>query len=352
MRLSSLNLIAYGHFTDHGIVFPPSKGLYVIYGPNEAGKSICIRAIRGLLYGIPENTADDFFHESKQLRVGALLLRSDQERLSIIRRKGRKDTLLGPDGLPIPEDKLRSFLGGIDRETFIRVCGMSRDELVSGGRSIMEGKGSVGESLFSAGLGGADLKGLLEALETDGAELFKPSGTIPKLNSGARTYKELKTKVRDLSLLPREWEELENKVSSLEEHSRQLKDCIVQFSTKEDHLKRLSDALPLIAELKECRRKRADLGEVKILREGFSTERNQFQSEIAHALSEEKTASERIEEINRELEDVIVPEDLLAQEKTVQTMVEELGGVLKAQKDLPRVHGQMLEASNDANYCV
>ena len=147
--------------------------------------------------------SDDFLHESKRLRVGGDLLRSDGERLSVVRRKGRKDTLLGPDGKPIPEEVLRSFLGGVDRETFIRVFGMSREELLSGGRAIMEGKGSVGESLFAAGLGGADLKGLLGALESEAQELFKPGGSLPKLNLEARTYKDLKTKIRDLSLPPK-----------------------------------------------------------------------------------------------------------------------------------------------------
>ena len=104
MRLISLDLIAYGNFTDRRLVFPEDKGLHVIYGPNEAGKSTCIRALRGLLYGIPENTGDDFLHESKRLRVGGVLLRSDGERLSVVRRKGRKDTLLGPDGQPIAEE--------------------------------------------------------------------------------------------------------------------------------------------------------------------------------------------------------------------------------------------------------
>ena len=45
---------------------------------------------------------------------------------------------------------------------------------------------------------------------------------------------------------------------------------------------------------------------------------------------------------------LILPEDLLAQEKTVQGLVEELGSVLKAQKDLPRVQGQVLEANHAA----
>ena len=173
MRLLSLDLIAYGNFTDRRLVFPEDKGLHVLYGPNEAGKSTCLRALRALLYGIPETTPDDFLHEGKRLRVGGVLLRSDGERLSVVRRKGRKDTLLGSDGQPLPEDTLRSFLGGVDRESFIRVFGMSREELLSGGRAIMEGKGSVGESLFAAGLGGADLKGLLEVSGNRGSRPFQ-----------------------------------------------------------------------------------------------------------------------------------------------------------------------------------
>lgn len=348
MRLLSLDLIAYGNFTDYRLEFPEDKGLHVIYGPNEAGKSTCIRALRGFLYGIPKTTTDDFVHEGKRLRVGGLLLRSDGETLYVIRRKGLKDTLLGTDGLPVPEEVLKAFLGGVDQESFVRVFGMSREELVSGGQAIMEGKGTVGQSLFVAGLGGADLKSVLEALESEATGLFKPGGTVPRLNSEAKFYKELKAKVRDLSLLPKDFEEFDSKVSALGEHSRQLKEQIAQLSAAEDHLKRLSDALPLIWELKECREKRADLGEVKILREGFSTERSQVQLELAHACADEKTAKERIEEIGKELGNHIVPGDLLAQEKTVQGLVEELGGILKAQKDLPRVQGQVIEANQAA----
>jgi len=348
MRLISLDLTAYGNFTDRKLVLPEGNRLHVIYGPNEAGKSTCIRALRGLLYGIPENTPDDFLHESRRLRIGGVLLRSDGERLSVVRRKGRKDTLLGSDGQPIAEDTMRSFLGGVDRETFIRVFGMSRDELLSGGRAIMEGKGSVGESLFAAGLGGADLKGLLEALELEAQGLFKPTGSLPKLNAEAKTFKELKAKIRDLSLLPKEWEELAGEVSSLDNRSRQIKDQIGQMSAQEDRLKRLRDALPVIAELKEYRKKRTGLGKVKVLRQGFSTERARSQSENTRALSDEKTAQQRIGEIDAELENLILPEDLLAQEKTVQGLVEELGSILKAQKDLPRVQGQVLEAGQAA----
>ena len=348
MRLLSLNLIAFGNFTDRRLTFPEDKGLHVIYGPNEAGKSTCIRALRDLFYGIPENTGDDFLHEGKRLRVGGMLLRADGERLSVVRRKGRKDTLLGPDGKPIPEEVLRSFLGGADRETFIRVFGMSREELLSGGRAIMEGKGSVGASLFAAGLGGADLKGLLGALESEAQELFKPGGSQPQLNSDARTYKELKIKIRDLSLLPKDWEELEGEVSSLENRSSQIKEQIARMSAEVDHIKRLRDALPVFAELKDYRKKRADLGQVRVLRQDFSAERIRTQSENARAIIDGKTAQQRIEEIDTDIGALILPEDLLAQEKTIQGLGEELGSALKAQRDLPRVQGQVLEANQAA----
>lgn len=344
MRLISLDLIAYGNFTSHRLVFPEGKGLYVIYGPNEAGKSTCIRAVRGLLYGIPETTTDDFFHESRRLRVGGALVRSDGEKLYVVRRKGRKDTLLGVDGRPLTEDTVRSFLGGVDKEMFIRVFGMSRDELMSGGRAIMEGKGGIGESLFAAGLGGADLKNLLETLESEALDLFKPGGTNPKLNLEARTYKEVKSKIRELSLLPKDWEELEGTVSTFEDRSRQLKEQIARLSAEKDRLGRVSDALPIIAELKECRKTREEMGEVKILRKEFSTERAKAQLEIARSLADEKNANDRIGEIETELMNLIIPEDLLAQEKTVQGLVEGLGSFLKAQQDLPRVQGQVLEA--------
>jgi uncharacterized protein YhaN len=348
MRLLTLDLMAYGKFTGHRIDFPEGKGVHVIYGSNEAGKSTCVRALRNLLYGIPLNTLDDFIHEGKQLRVGGTLLGSNGKKLSVVRRKGLKATLLGPDERPMAEEELQAFLGGIDRETFVRVFGLNRDELVSGGRVIMEGKGGVGESLFAAGLGGADLKKVLDTLDSEAGDLFKPTGTLPKLNAEAKAYRDLKNQVRNLVLLPKDWEELEGTVSTLEERSRTLKDRMARLSAAEDRLKRLHDALPLMAELREARKKRDDLGEVKIIRRGFSLERNQTQLEKKQALLDEKTANLRIEEIDRVLEKLTIPEALLAQEKTVQGLVEELGGIEKARKDLPRIEGQGLEARQDA----
>ena len=58
MRFDQINIPAFGPFTDFQIEFEKSEyDIHLIHGPNEAGKSSLLRAIRGLLYGIPNTTS-------------------------------------------------------------------------------------------------------------------------------------------------------------------------------------------------------------------------------------------------------------------------------------------------------
>ena len=247
MRILSLDLIAYGLFSGKKMEFPPDKGLFVVYGPNEAGKSTCLRALRGLLFGIPERTTDAYLFEASKLRVGATLRHSGGKRLAIVRRKGRKDTLLNPDMKPIPEPVLKEFMGGIDEDTFLHVFGMNRDELVKGGAALVEGKGALGESLFAAGLGGADLKGFLESLEGEAASLFKPAGSTPPINAQMRQFHEKKAAVRDSSLKKRDWEEAEQEVSDREGRTRGLREKVEALRFLSERRHKIRAAIPAVS---------------------------------------------------------------------------------------------------------
>ncbi|NTU42799.1 MAG: AAA family ATPase, partial [Nitrospirales bacterium] len=102
MKIRRLELRAFGPFTDMTLDFS-GEGLHIVYGPNEAGKSSTLRALRGLLYGIPERTEDNFVHENSRLRIGGLLSHSDGSELFCLRRKGRAKTLLDNDEKEIDE---------------------------------------------------------------------------------------------------------------------------------------------------------------------------------------------------------------------------------------------------------
>ena len=54
MWLARLDLLAFGRFTDVRLHF--DRGLHIVYGPNEAGKTTTLRAIRQLMFGFDERT--------------------------------------------------------------------------------------------------------------------------------------------------------------------------------------------------------------------------------------------------------------------------------------------------------
>ncbi|MBS0263445.1 MAG: AAA family ATPase, partial [Planctomycetes bacterium] len=125
MRILRLDLLAFGPFAEKSLEFTPDTGLHLVHGPNEAGKSSALRALRNWLYGIPQQTTDNFRHPHPDLRVGGLLQAGDGTTLEFIRRKGRTKTLRGRDDVAVfDEARLVSVLGGIDETAFTQRFGI------------------------------------------------------------------------------------------------------------------------------------------------------------------------------------------------------------------------------------
>ena len=114
MRFRRIEIPAYGPFTDFSAEFPgEGSDFHLVYGPNEAGKSSLLRAMRGFLFGIPAQTPDNFRHEYKKLCVLAELEGEDGQSRVFKRRKGNQNTLLDEDGSPVAEGELRAMLGAV-----------------------------------------------------------------------------------------------------------------------------------------------------------------------------------------------------------------------------------------------
>ena len=151
MKIAHLYLKAYGAFSGRRLDFDNGDGanFHVIYGPNEAGKSTTLRALTGLLFGIDDRTGDSFLHPNPQLRVGATLVPGQGARLSVMRRKGRKQTLFALDeetgaeltDQPLPEDALSRLLGGLDEGLYRSLFGLDMEGLARGSEALLAGKG-------------------------------------------------------------------------------------------------------------------------------------------------------------------------------------------------------------------
>ena len=192
MRLLELRLIAFGLFSDETLDLS-DPGLHVVYGPNEAGKSTSLRAISGLLYGIPERTPDAHLHLPKALRIGGRISFGD-ETIDVVRRKGRKNTLLSPAELPLDEATVKRALGGVSRELFLSMFGLDHRTLRDGAKALLKGEGAVGESLFDAG-GARGIGDVLAGLRAEADQLYKAKGRNQLLNQALADLKESHTSV-------------------------------------------------------------------------------------------------------------------------------------------------------------
>src|SRR3954451_1086087 len=122
MKILELGLLAFGPFTD--VVLDLSggaEGLHLVYGPNEAGKSSALRAIKQFFDTIPNVSPDNFVHHYNAMRVGARLRDGSGEVLEFVRRKGTKNTLLGPGGQALEDGdaRLARALGGVEPSEFL-----------------------------------------------------------------------------------------------------------------------------------------------------------------------------------------------------------------------------------------
>src|SRR5690606_14158689 len=156
MRLDALHLIAFGPFTNVRLDLSGGSpgGLHVIYGANEAGKSTSLRAVTGLLFGIPHQSGDAHLRPSSKLSVGAEIS-NGTERYSLTRLKRRKDDLVDAGGKPLIDNPLPALLGNIDEHSFRARFGLDQTELERGAEALL---GGSEQGLFAAGTAGAEVR--------------------------------------------------------------------------------------------------------------------------------------------------------------------------------------------------
>ncbi|MFH5806422.1 AAA family ATPase [Alienimonas sp. DA493] len=210
MRIERLDLIAFGPFAGLSLDFS-APGLHVVYGPNEAGKSTALRAVRDALFGIPGQSPDNHRHEYRALRIGMTVAApgagEEDDRLSFRRRKGNKNTLLG-DGdaeTPLPDDRLAPYLNGTTEEAFNKLHGLRLKELSEGSEELLGGGGEVGQLLFASAGGLSGLRHVREGLKKEMDELFLARGRNPTINADLRTLKEIRQETNAEGLSPTEW---------------------------------------------------------------------------------------------------------------------------------------------------
>jgi uncharacterized protein YhaN len=354
LRLLALDLQAYGPFTGQRIdLAGGQQGLHILYGPNEAGKSSSLRALRALLFGIPARTADAFVHPYDQLRVGGRLLggepkggrrpASEQCEIEVVRRKGNKGTLLAPDGAALPDDLIVRLMGGVEEEVFVSLFGLDHAGLVAGGQELLSQEGDVGQALFAAGLGTRSLRRVLRELDEEANALYLPRGAKPSINTGLKELAALRQEVRSASLSGSQLEGLKGAVESAEREVSGVAAELARWRAECNRLERLRRVLPLLAERRELLARLAGLGEVPVLPEDFPQQRREASDGVRTAREIEARATERLSRLTAELASLADGSDLIAQAETIERLHQGLSQYTKGLADRSRLLGQQEE---------
>jgi uncharacterized protein YhaN len=253
MRFEKLYIPAFGPFTNLDLNFPAEGAdLHVIFGSNEAGKSSLLRAFHDLLFGIHSQSPDNFMHDYKKLRIKGEIVNRAGERLTFQRRKGNKNTLLDASGNELHDNALGSFLGGVDQEYFSAMFGLGTKELREGAEQLLQGKGDIGNALFSASMGGTPVQLVLEALTEESDRLFKGRSTANvTIRPAANEYKEYLRKSRDAVVSAEVWGKIEKDLAAAENAKAKLEGEISALTQYLEWISRCEDALPTVGHLSE-----------------------------------------------------------------------------------------------------
>ncbi|MGA6926921.1 MAG: AAA family ATPase, partial [Desulfosarcina sp.] len=313
MRIKCIRLLAYGPFTDLTIDLPDAgPDFHMVVGPNEAGKSSALRAIRHMLFGIPARTADNFIHGYPQLRIGARLVNRRGDQIEFLRRKGLAKTLRDPDDETVLDDNaLAPFLGGVGAEVFEQMFAIGHEDLIRGGEEIISGKGSVGEALFAAGAGLIRLQDVQKELEQACGARFKPSGSTPSINQTIKAIKSARQEQKEALLLPKTWKAHDLDLRVAQKRMGEVKANLATCKQKRAKLERILEALPIIARKKEIDAEWVAYRGVPDLADDFGDKRRDAQKELNMAGRDVERSQAAIEKIGQEIEALPVSRMLL-----------------------------------------
>jgi uncharacterized protein YhaN len=342
MKINDLNLQAFGHFTDFRLFFDENKNFHILYGPNEAGKSTILRSISNFLYGFPNQTSDSFLHSNSKLRIEGQLQRADGEKLQFVRRKGKTNTVLDTSNNPLDEKKVLQFLNGISEQQFKNMFALNHVSLREGGESLLQADGNVGQSLFSAASGINALRNVLDELESKSGSLFaknKQRKTIMK--TALQEQEAIEKKIIDNQMKIQDWKDLEREYNDGIQRMEELKKEINQLRIKEGKYSRLKQTLPKIAQRKEWMERLEELSSVPELPEKIGELRQANLNKLETAKVNLKKAEEELQKIKGKLVNIEIPDGLLEQAASIESLYSKIDSYKNDVNKLPRLQEKL-----------
>jgi uncharacterized protein YhaN len=338
LRVERFELRAFGPFTRTALELrdAPAGALHIICGPNEIGKSTAQRGIGDFFFGIPPRSTDNQLHDYVDMRLAAVLVDEHGCRHELVRRKGSRSTLLGPDNEPIDEGLLESMLGGMTRDVFESMFSITHESLVVGGNALLAADGDLGESLFSASLGATGLHELRAELDRQASELFRPPATTSLILLARSALEAAQTQLRETTLHATTFTDHERQLKATRTERERLAEEIRDARAAQSARARLRAIIPLLAKRQQIHEELAQLADAPDLPNDAAERRA---GAVERATGERNTAEDaraRVADLTERVGRLADDPALLDRELSINDVHGRLANVRESAADLER----------------
>jgi len=202
MHLKEIHIDGFGIFNDKHIT-GLTKGLNLLYGPNEYGKTTLLEFIRRVLFGFPPRRGkSNQYPAINGGQYGGRIVcdLGTNDYLTVNRTDGthggQVDLEMG-SAVTSGQDKLNSYLGGISYNFYKNVYAFSLNELEDVESLKDEG---ISDRIYGAGLqlGGKSLTEIKKTFNKVGEAIFKPRGSANELAILLKEINEIDSKIREI----------------------------------------------------------------------------------------------------------------------------------------------------------
>jgi uncharacterized protein YhaN len=355
VRIARLDLVRYGRFTDYELDFGPAPAngpdFHIVYGLNEAGKSTAAAAILDLLFGIEKQSAYGApevrasWHAYSAMRIGARL-ESRGSAYEVARLKRDKNSLVDADNRPLDETFIKAELAGVDRSAFRMMFSLDDESLEKGGEAILESRGDLGQLLFSASAGLAEMSGRLDGLREKADSFFRPRAKSSELAEKKRQLEALKEQREKADTLASTYAELVRQRDEAKAAYEAAARALSVRRSRAETIQRLLAGLPHLAALGDAETRLAPLAGLPTPPDGWRETLAELQAEAIRLNAQKENVETAIRALEEELR--VIGEDAAALQLAGRVDGwRELRSRYDSAKDIPVRRGE-LEGRRDA----